>query len=116
MPLYNIFKLYNRNDVEQEFADALSEDGDYANLLEQVSTETTKVFRKIWKDFKATKIELLSSGTEILTKISEKAKYSFEDRSDGFKKFISISSVSQSSFTIKGNLAFFTPKLFPVSK
>ena len=90
VPLYNIFKLYNRNDVEQEFADALSEDGDYANLLEQVSTETTKVFRKIWKDFKDTKIELLSSGTEILTKISEKAKYSFEDRSDGFKKFISI--------------------------
>ena len=90
MPLYNIFKLCNRNDVEQEFADVLSEDGDYANLLEQVSTETTKVFRKIWKDFKDTKIELLSSGTEILTKISEKAKYSFEDRSDGFKKFISI--------------------------
>lgn len=90
VPLYNIFKLCNRNDVEQEFADALSEDGDYANLLEQVSTETTKVFRKIWKDFKDTKIELLSSGTEVLTKISEKAKYSFEDRSDGFKKFISI--------------------------
>lgn len=90
VPLYNIFQLCNRKNVAQEFKDALSEDGDYANLLEQVSAETTKVFRRIWKDFKNTKIELISSGTDILTKITEKAKYSFEDRSDGFKKFISM--------------------------
>lgn len=90
IPLYNIFLLCNREDVDKEFNEALSEDGDYANLLEQISTQTTKTFRRIWKDFKDTKIELVSSGTEILTKVTEKAKYSFEDRSDGFKKFISI--------------------------
>ena len=90
IPLKNIFEVCNRGNIKQEFQDALSEDEDYANLFEQISTEITAIFRKIWKDFKDTKIELVSNGNEILTKVTEKAKYSFEDRSDGFKKFVTI--------------------------
>ena len=90
LPLKNIFTLSNREDIEQEFTDAESEDGDYENLLEQVSKKATQVFRTIWQDFKDTSIELRKDGTEILVKIANKAKYSCEDRSDGFKKFISI--------------------------
>lgn len=88
--LENIFALCDREDISQEFDNAYSEDGDYSNLLEQVSKKVTITFQKIWKDFQGTSIQLLPNGDEILIKVVEKAKYNFEDRSDGFKKFISI--------------------------
>jgi len=88
--LYSIFILCNRQDIKKEFEDALSQDGDYENLLEQISREITSTFHSIWKDFKETSIEFKTNGTEIIIKVVNKAKYSFEDRSDGFKKFISI--------------------------
>lgn len=88
--LENIFLLCGRANVKKEFDDALSEDGDYSNLLEQISKKVTNTFQKIWKDFKGTSIQLLPNGDEILIKVVDKAKYNFEDRSDGFKKFISI--------------------------
>lgn len=88
--LENIFLLCGRNNIKNEFNDALTEDGDYLNLLEQISKKVTSTFQKIWKDFKGTSIQLLPNGNEILIKVADKAKYNFEDRSDGFKKFISI--------------------------
>lgn len=88
--LENIFTLCHRENIKQEFDEAMSQDGDYANLLEQISKTVTSTFRKIWKDFKETSIQLQPNGSEILIKVVNKAKYSFEDRSDGFKKFISI--------------------------
>ncbi len=89
-PLKNVFELCNRNNINVQFENALKEDGDYDNLLEQVSNQVTSVFQEIWGDFKETQIELRPDGGEIRIKIKEKAKYNFEDRSDGFKKFISI--------------------------
>ncbi|MBN1969877.1 MAG: AAA family ATPase [Candidatus Delongbacteria bacterium] len=89
--LENVFILCKRENISQEFTEAMQEDGDYSNLLEQVSKTTTKVFHGIWKDFKQTSISLIPNGEEeILIKVVNKTKYSFEDRSDGFKKFISI--------------------------
>jgi len=88
--LENIFVLCKREKINEEFENAKAEDGDYSNLLEQISIKTTNVFRKIWKDFNDTKIQLVPNGDEILIKVVNKTKYSFEDRSDGFKKFISI--------------------------
>ncbi len=88
--LENIFLLCNRENIKKEFEDALSQDGDYSNLLEQVSKSVTTTFQKIWKDFKDTSIQLISDGEDILIKVVNKTKYSFEDRSDGFKKYISI--------------------------
>jgi len=88
--LENIFALCNRSNIKAEFEEAMAQDGDYSNLLEQVSKTVTSTFQKIWKDFKGTAIKLEPNGTEILVKVVNKAKYSFEDRSEGFKKFISI--------------------------
>ncbi|WP_333577328.1 ATP-dependent nuclease [Sphingobacterium sp.] len=88
--LENIFSLCGRSDIRKEFEDAYSEDGDYSNLLDQISKKVTSTFQKIWKDFKGTSIQLLPNGDELLIKVVDKAKYNFEDRSDGFKKFISI--------------------------
>ena len=88
--LENIFALSGRSDIKEEFDQAFLEDGDYSNLLEQISKKVTSTFQKIWKDFKGTSIQLIPNGSEILIKVVDKAKYNFEDRSDGFKKFISI--------------------------
>lgn len=88
--LENIFTLCNRENIRQEFEESKNQDGDYSNLLEQVSTSVTKIFQNIWDDFKDTSIQLLPNGNEILVKVVNKTKYSFEERSDGFKKFISI--------------------------
>lgn len=90
LSLYNLFLICNRFDIKKEFEDAISQDGDYSNLLDQVSKTITKLFREIWKDFKDTSIELMAGESEMIIKVSNKTKYSFEDRSDGFKKFISI--------------------------
>lgn len=88
--LKNLFTLCNRGNINKEFKDAISQDGDYINLLEQVSQETTAIFREIWKDFAETSIELKPNGNEILIKVKNEANYSMEDRSEGFKKFVSI--------------------------
>lgn len=89
-PLENIFALCKREDIKMEFENSLAQDGDYSNLFEQVSKKVTNTFQKIWKDFAGTSIQLLPNGEEILIKVVDKAKYNFEDRSDGFKKIISI--------------------------
>lgn len=88
--LKNLFTLCNRGNVNKEFKDALSQDGDYINLFEQISQETTMIFREIWKDFAETSIELKPNGNEILIKVKNEANYSMQDRSEGFKKFVSI--------------------------
>jgi len=90
LPLQNIFTLSNRENIKDEFTKAFTEDGDYENLLEQVSKKVTSTFQNIWQDFKETSIQLCPNGPEMSIKIVNKAKYSCEDRSDGFKKFISI--------------------------
>lgn len=88
--LENIFILCGRENIKKEFTEAKKQDGDYSNLLEQVSKQISITFQNIWKDFKGTNIQIQPNGEEILIKVTNKAKYSFEDRSDGFKKFISI--------------------------
>jgi predicted ATP-dependent endonuclease of OLD family len=88
--LENIFALCDRENIQQEFEDSIAQDGDYSNLLGQVSKKVTSTFQKIWKDFSDTAIQLEPNGSEILIKVVNKTKYSFEDRSEGFKKFISI--------------------------
>jgi len=90
MALKSLFAACNHHDIKKVFNDAISQDGDYSNLLDQTSKLITKIFQGIWKDFKDTSIELIAGESEMLIKVTNKSKYSFEDRSDGFKKFISI--------------------------
>lgn len=88
--LKNLFYLAGYFDINKSFKEAMDEDGDYANLLETVSTIATKEFTKKWPDLKGIHFEITKDGTELITKVKEKVKYNFEDRSDGFKQFISI--------------------------
>lgn len=88
--LRNLFILCDRENIKKEFEEAIAQDGDYINLLNQISAKVTSDFRSIWPDFKDTTIHLMPNGTEISIKVSNKAHYSFADRSDGFKHFVSI--------------------------
>lgn len=90
LPLQNIFNLAGYTDIKLAFENAMDEDGDYINLLDNVSQVATKEFAKKWPDLKKIQIILSKDGDEILSKVKEKVSYNFEDRSDGFKKFISI--------------------------
>jgi hypothetical protein len=90
MPVANLFELCNRANIKYEFENALNEDGDYLNLLEQVSEEVTNTFRNIWRDLINVSIQLAQTGDYILIKIIDNVKFNCEDRSEGFKKFISI--------------------------
>ena len=88
--LKNLFVLSDRSNIKKEFEDAIAQDGDYHNLLKQVSSAATTTFRSIWPDFYNTSIQLNPDGDKIAIKVSNKVMYSFDDRSDGFKHFISI--------------------------
>lgn len=88
--LENLFTMCGITNIGKEFVDAYDQDGDYINFLDQISEKVTSIFRKAWGDFENTSIELSSDGDDIVIKVANKVKYSFEDRSDGFKKYISI--------------------------
>lgn len=89
-PLKNMLFLCGFENVKESFLEARSKDGDYTNLLDFVSKKTTKIFQNIWDDFKDTSIQLIGGTNEVIIKVANKTKYSFDDRSDGFKKFLSI--------------------------
>lgn len=90
IPLRNIFELAGYKDIEKAFSDAKARDGDFSNLFDRVSEIATKQFILKWPDLCDTKIILISDGDLLRVKIQERAKYNFSERSDGFKRFISI--------------------------
>lgn len=90
VPLRNIFELAMVSDIDQAFKDAEETDGDYENLLERVSVVATRKFAKKWPHLKGTKILVSSDGDLLRIKMQERAKYNFSERSDGFKRFVSI--------------------------
>lgn len=90
IPLKNIFNLAGFKNIKTAFENAIAEDGDYQNLLDNVSTVATQKFAQKWPDLKKVQFIISKDGTDILTKVKEKVSYNFEDRSDGFKQFVSI--------------------------
>lgn len=90
IPLKNIFYLSNKNNIGIEIEKALKKDNSLDNLLEKVSEKATKEFREIWRDLKDTEFVLRKDGDNINIFVKNKVKYSCEDRSDGFKRFLAI--------------------------
>lgn len=90
IPLKNLFELAEYTDIKNDFINAQKEDGDYINLLSRVSEIATKNFEKKWPDLCGVKFELSPDGANIRIKVKEQCAYNMEDRSDGFKKFVSI--------------------------
>ena len=90
IPLKNIFYLSDKKNIEEEIEKSLKKDDSLDNLLEKVSEKATKEFKKVWKDLKDTEFTLRKDGDNINIFVKNKVKYSCEDRSDGFKRFLAI--------------------------
>ena len=90
IPLRNIFELAKLPNIDQAFSEAEETDGDYENLLARVSAIATEKFTKKWPHLKKIKFLISSDGDLLRIKMQEMARYNFSERSEGFKRFISI--------------------------
>lgn len=99
--IQTLFSLAGYPNISTAFSDAQKEDGDYTNLLDNVAQKATIEFQKRWPDLKGLSFEFRKDGNLILIKIKEKVRYNFEDRSDGFKHFVSILLALSSQVAIK---------------
>lgn len=60
----------------------------FNNFLEKVAEQTTSHFRDIWKEYKNIEFTLNLNHSTIVTGIKETNTFSFQQRSDGFKRFV----------------------------
>lgn len=90
IPLKNVFILGGKADIKSSFEKVLKQDNNIYNLLDNVSKEATKKIKHMWSDLDDIKISLLQNGNNIQIFIEDHIKFHMEDRSDGFKRFISM--------------------------
>ncbi|EJG8970670.1 AAA family ATPase, partial [Campylobacter coli] len=90
IPLKNVFILGGKTDIKSSFEKVLKQDNNIYNLLDNVSKEATKKIKHMWSDLDEIKISLLPNGDNIQIFIEDHIKFHMEDRSDGFKRFISM--------------------------
>ena len=89
-PLQSMFEIAGIDNIAQEVAKEKTRGRHRLdNLLRRVSDRAAQHIRGVWKDYKAASIELLLDGTEIRISVrDDNLSFAFEDRSDGFKRFI----------------------------
>lgn len=90
IPLKKLFFLGGKTDIAKAIDNAYKRDEGLVNLLDNISKEATKAFQKTWKDLGDVNFSLTKDGGFIFTHIQDELKFSMEDRSDGFKHFVSM--------------------------
>lgn len=91
LPLKYMFQLAKYDDIQKAFQEAKQRNVNHGinNLLDRVATEATKYFQSVWKDYKSIEFYLKENGANIDVAIKDtKNLYDFEERSDGFKRFV----------------------------
>ena len=92
-PLRNMFVMAgyeNSEDIQEAMSGATEEDTHpFANLLDAVADKTKEYFHGAWKEYKNVSFQLRQNGNKIDISVQEKNRFSFANRSDGFKRFIS---------------------------
>lgn len=89
IPLKNMFFLAGITDINKAISEAVQGlPNQFRNLLEKVAEQTTDYIREVWQDYKSIDITLDPNGTNIDISVKEKNKFSFYQRSDGFKRFV----------------------------
>ena len=89
IPLKNMFHLAGIEDIEDKLNEAKEGRASrLENLLGRVAEKTTNHFKEIWPEYKKIKFSLLPNGANIEVRIQEKNKFHLDQRSDGFKRFI----------------------------
>jgi energy-coupling factor transporter ATP-binding protein EcfA2 len=89
IPLRNMFYLAKINDIKSELGKSNPGTKKFRNLLERVSTHANKFLHEVWKEHGDVEFCLEPNGPIIEISIKEKNRYSFSQRSDGFKRFVS---------------------------
>lgn len=91
VPLKNCFELAGIKDIPVELQAALTTSRhSLVNILTRVGKITTEYVRSVWKDHASVTIEFHPDGDSILPIVKEKSiSFDFNQRSDGFKRFIS---------------------------
>jgi len=89
LPLKNLFKIAGVSNITQEINSAQKgSKNKLRNLLERVADHATKHFRNVWKEYDYISFFLSPNGAEIDAGIREKNTFSLNQRSDGFKRFV----------------------------
>lgn len=91
VPLKNMFKLCNIDNIGEEYADKKEMgESSFQNLLDDISDTVDTYLKKVWKSMpKDTKIILQEVGDIIKIRIKDnKNSYSVAKRSDGFKRLV----------------------------
>lgn len=89
-PLRYMFELAEENDIGAAIKEARAVSiHNFKALLGRVSSAATKYLREVWKDHKDVSIKLEPNGELItISIIDSETSFSFEQRSDGFKRFV----------------------------
>jgi len=91
IPLKNMFALagIEAANIQGEIEEAKAKSSNsLRNLLRRVADHTTKHFRGIWKEYKDIKFTLEPNADNIDAGVAEKNVWSVNQRSDGFKRFV----------------------------
>lgn len=88
--LKKLFFLGGKTDIARSIDNAYKRDEGLINLLDNISKEATKAFKKAWRDLGDVNFSLTKDGDYIFIHIQDELKFSMEDRSDGFKHFVSM--------------------------
>jgi predicted ATP-dependent endonuclease of OLD family len=96
IPLRNLFHLYGKTDneqIKQTIERALKDQARRDELQNKMSSDITKHVNKIWQEHKI-KIRVSINGSDCQVHVEDRDKefayYKMNQRSDGFKQFISL--------------------------
>ncbi|SCW82633.1 AAA family ATPase [Mucilaginibacter sp. NFR10] len=89
LPLKNLFKIAGIINITEDIINAQSGNRNkLRNLLDRVADHATKHFKSVWKEYDYISFFLSPNGSEIDAGIKEKNTFSLNQRSDGFKRFV----------------------------
>jgi len=89
-PLKNIFNLANIIDIQERIENDYRHESAFHNLKKVLSKAATKHLRNTWKDYDDIEIRFEERSGKLSVLVEDKTNlYSFKQRSDGFKRFIS---------------------------
>lgn len=91
MPLRNMFSLAGYENIAESIDAHYKEDEPqmFVDFLEDIADSTTRYFRGAWKEHRDVSFNLTYNGADIIPSIlGGKTRYRMQDRSDGFKRFV----------------------------
>ena len=91
-PLQSIFMLAGISDLEKDLlGEKILGQHQFKAVLKKVSSAATQYLKNIWRDYKDVRLEITPNGSLMtISVVDDVTDFSFQDRSDGFKRFVSL--------------------------